>query len=52
MKDSQISAVMRTLARRRWAKPGATASGRPRSRDRCPCGRYTKHTAALRKHVC
>jgi len=52
MKKSQISAVMSELARRRWAKPGASGPGRPRSADRCPCGRFTKHTAALRKHVC
>jgi hypothetical protein len=52
MSKSLISRAMRELANRRWAKPGATNSGRPRSSDRCPCGKYTKHTAALRKHVC
>lgn len=27
--------------------------GRPRSRKkRCPCGRYTRHTAKLRGHKC
>lgn len=29
--------------------PGA---GRPRVALRCPCGRYSRHTARLRRHVC
>lgn len=28
------------------------AGGRPRAEDRCPCGKYSKHTAELRRHVC
>jgi hypothetical protein len=52
MKESLISEVMREMAKRRWAKPGASGSGRPRKPDRCKCGKYTKHTAKLRNHVC
>lgn len=52
MNRTLISRAMRQLARQRWAKPGATNPGRPRSKDRCPCGKYTKHTAAIRKHSC
>lgn len=29
-----------------------TAGGRPRSQDRCPCGRYTQGYAAKRNHRC
>ena len=29
-----------------------TAGGRKRLADRCPCGKYTRHYAALQYHKC
>jgi hypothetical protein len=52
MNKSLISRAMRELANHRWAQPGASNPGRPRSTDRCPCGKYTKHTAQIRHHDC
>jgi hypothetical protein len=52
MPESLISRAMRELAKRRWSDPKATNPGRPRKADRCPCGKYTTHTAKLRHHAC
>ena len=49
------------LAKTRWANPNADRNylrqvgklgGRPRSADRCPCGKYTRRYAAARNHEC
>ncbi len=35
------------------APPGHPGwGGRPRSKDRCPCGMMTRKRAALRRHKC
>ncbi len=42
------------LGRRNAAKRTTygAGTGRPRSTDRCPCGRYTVTTAGKRNHRC
>lgn len=31
---------------------GGRSGGRPRATERCPCGRYSLHSAQLLRHVC
>ena len=45
---SDVSRVMSALSRKRKAKKG----GRPKSEDRCPCGKYTAEYAQRRNHRC
>lgn len=46
------------LARLRWEKTGddphevGKLGGRPRKAERCPCGKYTAHSAKLLRHRC
>jgi hypothetical protein len=39
-------------ARRNNARRIKPKGGRPKSADRCPCRKYTIHTAQVRRHKC
>ena len=47
-----ISAVMSALSRRQTPEQRKGGPGRPQSKDRCPCGQYTRSYAAKRGHEC
>jgi len=36
----------------RKTKAGGHKGGRPREAERCPCGKFTVHTAAVKRHKC
>jgi len=50
--QATISAVMSALSRRRTPKQRRGGPGRPKSPDRCPCGKYTRSYAARRGYEC
>jgi hypothetical protein len=47
-RKSEVSKAAALLVSKRKHHNG----GRPRSEIRCDCGKYTIHTAALRRHRC
>lgn len=47
---AELSRAMAAIARKR--KPDQRKGGRPKSTDRCECGRYTKTYALTRNHRC
>jgi hypothetical protein len=57
-----MSDIASALAKQRWAvatpeqrdqpRQAGKLGGRPRSADRCPCGRFTRAYAAKRGHKC
>jgi len=49
-KEQIISKAMSLLAKRRT--PEQRKGGPKLQKNRCPCGRYTRHTAKLRNHKC
>jgi hypothetical protein len=50
--QATISAVMSALSRRRTAEQRKGGPGRPKSPDRCSCGKYTRSYAEKRGHAC
>ena len=47
-----VGGMVKTPAKRRAARENGMLGGRPRSKDRCPCGEMTRYRAQKRNHQC